>query len=102
MTVNNSVQLDSALDALLFCIFGINGLDAGKQVAELEARSLTLFFRISTRHAKGRIGICNDRDRPRDVGRSHGVLCRRQSSCFTLGVEMPHIIPSTQSLTHRL
>jgi len=32
MTVNNSVQLDSALDALLFCIFGINGLDAGEQV----------------------------------------------------------------------
>src|SRR5207245_11264778 len=43
MTVNNSVQLDSALDALLFCIFGITRLDARQQVAELKARSLTLF-----------------------------------------------------------
>src|SRR5206468_12077324 len=44
VTVDYRVQVDSALDALLFRIFGINGLDEGSQVADLVPRSLTLFF----------------------------------------------------------
>src|SRR6266853_2293899 len=69
MTVDYSVQLDSALDALLFRIFGINWLDAGEQVAELEARSLALFLRTSIRYPKRRIGISKNSNRPGDVRR---------------------------------
>src|SRR6266853_5699162 len=66
MTVDYCVQLDSALEALLFRIFGINGLDAGEQMAKLEARSLALFFRTSIGYPKRRIGISEDSNRPRD------------------------------------
>src|SRR5258708_39020564 len=89
MTVDYSVQLDSALEALLFRIFGINGLDAGEQMAELEARSLAWFFRTPIRYPKRRIGISEDSNRPRDVRRSRRLLCRRH--CFTLGLRGPNI-----------
>src|SRR5258708_2906356 len=92
MTVDYSVQLDSALEALLFRIFGINGLDAGEQMAELEARSLALFFRTPIRYPKRRIGISEHSNRPRDVRRSRRLLCRRHRAGFTLGLRGPNII----------
>ena len=91
MTVNNSVQLDSALDALLFCVFGVNRLDAREQVAELEARSLALFFRTSIGYPKGRIGIGKDCNRPGYVRRSRRLVCRWHGTCLTLGFRGPNI-----------
>ena len=92
MTVDDSVQLDGALDALLFCIFGINGLDAREQVAELEACSLALFFRISIRYPDGRIGIGKDCNRGGYVGRSRRLDCRRRRTGFTLEFGGPYFV----------
>src|SRR6266446_2135054 len=78
LTANNSVKFYSTLDALLFCFLRINGLDAREHVAELQARCLTLFFRVAAiRYSKGRIGIGMDRNRPRNFRGNYRQFRRR-------------------------